>query len=288
MTLNYKALMAASGTVTHQHFTQKDTMLYALGLGVGTEDPCDIGELRFIYEDGLQALPTQAVVLGFDPIWLASPEYGISYSHILHLAQSLRLHQPLPTEGTLVSELTVDSVLDKGPGKGAVLSLTRQLRDTEGKLLATVGHVLYLGADGGFGGPRGESPELQAIPEERPPEAIVRLPNRSHLALLYRLSGDTNPLHADPAVARRAGFSMPILHGLCAYGMVGRALLRDYCDNSPERFQRLDVRFSQPVYPGEDLELRVWHLEPGKAAFRLVASQRDVVVEDHGLFEYCS
>lgn len=287
MPVNYAVLKATSPVEMQQTYTQKDTILYALGVGVGAEDPCDVEDLRFVYEVGLEMLPTQVVVLAFDPIWLANPEFGITYSHILHLAQTLTLHRPLPSQGTVISELTVDSILDKGEGNGAVLCLTRRLRETDSDtVLATVGHVLFLSADGGFGGPRGEPPEPGAVPSERAPDFVCQLPNRANQALVYRLSGDTNPLHVDPAMAGKAGFPMPILHGLCAYGMVGRALLRQYCGNEPARLRRLDVRFTQPVFPGEPLELQVWNQTPGGTAFRVMAPEREVVVEDYGLFEY--
>jgi acyl dehydratase len=287
MPLNYDVLKNTSVTPVRQAYTRKDTMLYALGLGVGAADPLDEGELKFVYERNLVTLPTQATVLGFDPIWFATPQFGITYSRILHAEQSLTVHRPLPPEGTVESEVTVDEVYDKGADRGAILYMTRVLRDaTRGELIATMGHTMFLRADGGFGGRSSGAPRLEPVPAGR--DADHRFDVHTHLnqALIYRLSGDSNPLHSDPAVARKAGFDRPILHGLAAYGMVGRALIRHLCDNDPARMRRLDVRFTNPAFPGEKLYIEAWNVAPGTVEFRLVSAHRGVVVEDCGKFEH--
>lgn len=287
MALNYDALKSTVIEPVRQTYTRKDSILYALGVGVGSANPWDPAELQYVYERGLVALPTQATVLGFDPIWFARPKFGITYSRVLHAGQSLTIHRPLPPEGTVVSHARVDEIYDKGTGRGALLYMTRELREAgSGVLLATMGHVLFLGADGGFGGRRTGGIPLRAVPDERAADQRFDLPVSLGQALIYRLSGDSNPLHIDPEVARASGFDRPILHGLAAYGMAGRELIRRLCDNESARMQRLDVRFSNPAYPGERLQLEVWNIAHGDAAFRLIATDRAAIVEDCGRFEY--
>jgi hydroxyacyl-ACP dehydratase HTD2-like protein with hotdog domain len=287
MPLNYDALTRTIVAPVRQTYTRKDSILYALGLGVGAADPMDPGELKFVFERDLVALPTQVTVLGFDPIWFATPAFGITYSRILHAEQSLTVHRPLPPEGTVESEVRVDDVYDKGVDRGAILQMTRLLRDAaSGELIATMGHAMFLRADGGFGGKSSGGARLRTVPADRPVDRCFNIQVGLNQALIYRLSGDSNPLHADPAMARKAGFGRPILHGLAAYGMVGRALIRHLCDDDPARMRRLDVRFTNPAYPGERLQIETWDVGPGDVAFRLVSADRGVVVEDCGRFEY--
>lgn len=287
MPLNYDALTRTAIEPTRQTYTRKDSILYALGLGVGSARPLDPGELKYVFEKELVTLPTQAMVLGFDPIWFATPGLGITYSRILHAEQWLTVHRPLPPEGTVVSEVAVDEIYDKGADRGAVLHMTRRLREgSDGNLIATMVHVMYLRADGGFGGKNAGGARLRPVPDGRAADHRFELPVSLNQALIYRLSGDSNPLHVDPDAARRAGFDRPILHGLAAYGMVGRELIRRLCDDDPARMRRLDVRFTNPAFPGERLQLEVWSMGPGDAAFRLLAADRGMVVEDCGRFEY--
>jgi len=287
MPLNYDALTRTVIEPVRQAYTRKDSILYALGLGVGAADPLDPGELKFVYERDLVTLPTQATVLGFDPIWFARPAFGITYSRILHAEQSLAVHRPLPPEGTVESEVTVDEVYDKGADRGAILHMTRLLREAmSGELIATMGHTMFLRADGGFGGRSSGGSRLRTVPSDRAADRRFDVRVGLGQALIYRLSGDSNPLHIDPTIARKAGFERPILHGLAAYGMVGRELIRHLCDDDPTRMRRLDVRFTNPAYPGERLRIEVWDIAPGDVAFRLLAEDRGVIVEDCGRFEY--
>lgn len=287
MPLDYEKLMRTKFEPTRQTYTRRDTMLYALGLGVGTQDPCDWNELKYIYEKDLVALPTLAVTLAAGAMRLADPEFGINYRLLLHAEQSLILHKPLPVEGTVISHTTLDEIYDKGAAKGAIMYMTRTLHDdATGDLLVTMGTVSFLRGDGGFGGKSEGQPKPRPVPTDRPADVIANLPVFLNQALIYRLAGDYNPLHSDPEVARSAGFERPILHGLCGYGMAGRALLKVLGRDDPARFKRLDVRFTSPVYPGEPLHVEIWKLAPGDAAFRVVATDRKVVVEDFGRFEY--
>ena len=287
MPLDYDRLMNMPLESVTADYSKQDTILYALGLGVGANDPCDRNELKYVYERNLVALPTLAVTLAAGFMRFADPKYGLNYTMLLHGEQSLQVHKPLPPEGSVISEARIDEIYDKGAAKGAVLYLTRRLFEkASGDLLVTMQNVVFLRGDGGFGGKSDGAPKLRPVPGDRP--ADLRAPVHSALnqALIYRLAGDYNPLHIDPEVARQAGFERPILHGLAAYGMVGRSLIKLLCADDPQRMRRLDVRFTSPVYPGEPLHVEVWKMGPGDAAFKLIASDRKVVVEDFGRFEY--
>jgi acyl dehydratase len=287
MALNYDSLMSMPIERLRQQYTSRDTILYALGVGVGLSDPTDPGELKFTYERDLQALPTMGVVLAGDIMRLSRPEFGIDYNLLLHAEQSLIVHRPIPAAGMVVSETKTQEIYDKGTSKGALMYVARKLFDeTSGELLASVTEGWFLRGEGGFGGKNEGAPKPKPVPKERPADLTVALPSSLNQALIYRLSGDFNPLHVDPATASIAGFERPILHGLCAYGMAGRALMKVLCGNDPSRFRRLDLRFTSPVYPGEPLQLDVWNTGAGTASFRMVATTRRVVVEDFGLFEY--
>jgi acyl dehydratase len=287
MPLNYEKLMSMKLEPARQTYARRDTILYALGVGVGALDPCDPQDLKYVYEKNLVALPTLAVTLAAGAMRLSDPEFGINFRMLLHAEQSLLMHKLLPVEGTVVSEATIDEIYDKGAAKGAIMYMTRRLYEaSSGDLLVTMGNVAFLRADGGFGGKSEGAPKPRPVPADRPPDLQAALPVTLNQALIYRLSGDYNPLHIDPEVARSAGFDRPILHGLGAYGTVGRALIKVLCGDDPGRLRRLDVRFTSPVYPGEPLRADIWNLGDGTAAFRLIASERNVVVEDFGRVEY--
>jgi acyl dehydratase len=287
MPLNYDKLMSTTFEPVRQTYARRDTILYALGVGVGALDPCDPQELKYVYEKNLVALPTLSVTLAAGAMRLADPSYGITYRMLLHAEQTLEMHKLLPVEGTVVSEAKVDEIYDKGATKGAILYMTRRLYEaSSGDLLVTMGNVAFLRADGGFGGKSEGAPKPRPVPAERSPDVSVKLPVTLNQALIYRLSGDYNPLHIDPEVARGAGFDRPILHGLGGYGTVGRTLIKVLCGDDPGRLRRLDVRFTSPVFPGEPLHADIWKTGAGEAAFRLVASERNAVVQDFGRVAY--
>jgi acyl dehydratase len=264
-------------------FTAKDTILYALGLGLG-QDPLDEAQLRFVYEDGLQALPTMAVVLAYPGFWIREPDTGVDWVKVLHGEQAIRIHKPLPTHGRLVGKMKIDEIVDKGAGKGALIYSSRDVYDVEtNELICTLEQTTFARGDGGFGGPAASTREPHPLPE-RAPDLVHDLPTRPEAALIYRLSGDLNPLHADPKVAQKAGYKQPILHGLCTLGVAGHALLKSVCGYDPTRFKAMQLRFSAPVYPGETIRTEMWR-DAGVVSFRSKVVERDVVVLNNGRAE---
>jgi acyl dehydratase len=272
--------------IEHQ-LTPRDTMLYALGVGLGA-DPMDEQELRFVFEKNLTALPTMAVVLAAPNAWLKKTGTGFGEKSV-HGEQSFTIHKPIPVEGTLVGVPKLHSVLDKGieggKNRGAVIATERKVYDKKsGDLIATLMSSSFCRGDGGFDGPKGPSREPHPIPTGAP-SASCDLPTLPQAALIYRLSGDYNILHSDPAHAQKVGFPRPILHGLCTFGVAGHALLKTLCDYDTSRFKSMEARFSSPVYPGETLRTEMWR--DGKVvSFRCTVPARDnVVVLNNGRME---
>ena len=265
--------------LTHS-YTKRDTMLYALGLGFA-EDPCDEQELAYVYEDGLLAAPSMALILGYPGFWLRDSRTGIDWKKVLHGEQWLDVFKPLPVEGTVIGRTWIDQISDKGEGKGAVLYTSRDIIDVaSNETLARVSMSTFARGDGGFGGEKLAGPTLAVLPD-RAPDHICDLATLPNQALIYRLSGDYNPLHADPAVAKSAGFDRPILHGMATYGLGCRAILKMLCDYDASRLTGLDVRFSAPVYPGETVRFEIW--QDGKEVrFRALVPGREVIVLNNG------
>lgn len=279
-------LLAQPSCETTARYAARDVILYALGVGVGIDAPTDADTLKFAYEKDLTVLPTMGTALASPGFWMMDPKYRIDWRHVLHAEESLKVYGPLPTEGHIRGVLRMEDVFDKGVDKGALLLTRRDLFEVDsGRLLATERRTLFLRGDGGRGGRTGSPPVAQAVPA-RAHDLQVSLPTRRDQALLYRLNGDPNPLHVDPAVAATGGFRAPILHGLCTYGVAGRALLQGVCGNDVARFSRMDCRFSAVVEPGDTLRTEIWLEGSGLAAFRTRAVERDVIVLNNGRFEY--
>jgi acyl dehydratase len=285
MAIDYKYLMGLPPLVVRQHYTTRDTILYALGVGAGITAASDPLCLPFVYEKRLAALPTMATILAYPGFWSQDPKYGITWQQLLHRDQTIEIHATLPTEAHVRGEMTIDEIYDRGATKGALLCFSRRIFDeTSGALLATVRQVNVLRADGGFGGPADRTAAGEAAPA-RPPDARVRQQTGVDQALIYRLSGDMNPLHADPAVAAASGFDRPILHGLASFGAVGLVIVCQFCGHDAHKVARMDTRFTSPVYPGETFEVSIWELGSGKAAFEAQVVERGVTVIRHGYVE---
>jgi len=276
-------LIGVESEPAERSWTSKDAILYALGVGAGLGDP--LRELEFTTEnsEGVEqkALPTFAVLIAqprgrrrlgdFDPAML------------VHAEQGFTLHRPLPIEGTARTTSRVTGIHDKGSG-ALVMAESVAVSAGSGEPLVTSVSATFIRGEGGFGGDRGPSSSWERPARE--PDHRVVYETRPEQALLYRLSGDRNPLHADPRFAARGGFERPILHGLCTYGFTGRALLHALCGSDPARFGSMHARFSQPVRPGDTLVVSIW-VDGGGGLFQ-IAKEDGTVVVDHGRFSFAA
>ncbi|GLZ48143.1 dehydrogenase [Actinomycetospora sp. NBRC 106375] len=256
-------------------WTADDVMLYALAVGAGQGDPLE--DLAFTTENTegapLKVLPTFANII----TRAATVDLGeVDRTQLVHAEQTFLLHAPLPVAGRARVAATVTAVEDKG--RGAIVRTQADAVDAAtGAPLVTSVQSVFLGGEGGFGGPRGESAP-SAIPE-RAPDHVVTVATRPEQALLYRLTGDRNPLHTDPAFAARGGFTRPILHGMCTYGLAARAVMCTVAGNDPDRVTGMTARFTRPVLPGDELTVAIWS-DGGAAHFRTTCG--DDVVLDRG------
>jgi acyl dehydratase len=261
----------------------RDCMLFALGVGVGSRADAT-ADLQFCYEEGLKIFPAMVNVIAHPGAWVKEPQLGIDWVKILHGEQSFAIFKSLQPGKIYVGNYRVLNVIDKGAGKGALLYLEKQLREQGGEeVVSTVTSTYVLRGDGGCGGTTVEAPAVHAIPE-RTPDLSLSLPTLPQAGLIYRLSGDYNPIHADPAIARKAGFERPILHGLCTMGVAVRALLQACCGHQPELLQFMSLRFSAPVYPGETIVTDFWR-DGAVVSFRARVAERNVVVLNNGRAE---
>lgn len=243
-------------------YTARDTMLYALGLGLG-HDPMSRPQLRYVYEPGLRALPSMASVLAYPGFWYRDMDTGLDAARVVHGAERIALHAPLPPAATVLATPRVIDVIDKGAGRGAVVVSERTIRDAaDGRALATVRQTAFCRGDGGFGGAPRDEPR-PAPPPDRPADRALDWPTLPQAALIYRLSGDPNPLHADPDAARAAGFARPILHGLCTMGIVCHAAVATLFGDDPDRLATMDCRFTAPVVPGDCIRCEFWAMADG-------------------------
>lgn len=279
--MDYDKIKNWSFPEVEQTYTEHDSMLYALGVGYGY-DPMDEAELQFVYEKNLKAAPTMAVVLGYPGFWMKNPDSGIDWVKIVHGEQALRILKPIPASGTVIGRSRIKSVIDKGKDKGALVITERSIVDkANGAVLATLDHTTFCRGDGGLSKSDAAPPPPPAIPDGTP-DASCDLPTLPQAALIYRLCADPNPLHAEPSVAKAAGFPRPILHGLATYGVAGHAVLRTFCGYDPARLTGLAGRFSAPVFPGETVRTEMWR-KGDTVLFRARVLGRDTVVLNNGV-----
>lgn len=275
------SVVGQPGEPHERSWTSKDALLYAVGVGAGLGDP--LRELEFTTEnsEGItqQVLPTYAVLISQAPIRRNLGDFDRAL--LVHAEQSFELHRPLPVSGTVRTVATVTGIYDKGSG-ALVVTENEAVDAATGEPLVTARSGTFIRGEGGFGGERGGS-ESWAKPD-RAPDHQVTMQTRPEQALIYRLSGDRNPLHADPKFAARGGFPRPILHGLCTYGVTGRALLHELCGSDPARFAGMSGRFTRPVLPGDSLTISMWlgDGDNGTALFQ-TATADGVVVIDRGV-----
>lgn len=273
MALDPRAVGQEGGPV-ERSWNSRDCLLYAVGVGAGLE------ELQFSTEKNQQVLPTFAVIIGGG----GAPMRGageFNPAMLVHGEQGIELVRPIPPQGKIVSKGRIDAVWDKGSG-GVIETSSESVDADSGELLLRTTSSMFIRGAGGFGGERG--PSAEKFESDRAPDHQVTYQTRPDQALIYRLSGDRNPLHSDPEFAKMAGFERPILHGLCTYGFTGRALLHTLCGSDPARFRAMSGRFSSPVMPGDELTISMW-VEGNEARFR-TQTQTGSVVLDQGKFTF--
>jgi acyl dehydratase len=280
--MNLDRVMNKEFAALEQQITPRDCMLYALGIGLGT-DPLDSRELQYTYEPGLRVFPAMANVIAHPGRWVSEPSLEIDWVRLLHGEQSFVQLQPLQPGATYVGRYRVKGVVDKG--KMALLLAEKELIDKgTGAAVCTVNSTYVLRGDGGCGSTMPDPPKPPPLPG-RAPDFTTIVATLPQIALLYRLSGDYNPIHADPVAAQKAGFQRPILHGLCTLAIATRALINTHADADADRLRALSLRFSSPVYPGETISVESWR-EGDRVAFRARVIERDVLVLDAGSAEF--
>lgn len=279
MPLDYDRLMATSINDLQLKYQDREAMLYAQSIGFG-RDPVNQKELPYVYEQGrpLRTVPSMASVLVPD---MFPPDLGWNFTQVLHAEQRLALHRPLPASADLLVNKRIVDVFDRGPRRGAMI-----LFEADGRLakddtaVFTMGMTVIARGDGGFGGTSGSGPAPHRAPR-RDPDLNCESDTRIDQALLFRLNGDRNPLHADPYIATAAGFPVPILHGLCTYGIACRAILQTICDYDHTLIEGFDARFSAPVIPGDTIRTDMWQ-DGNIVSFRCTAVERDIIVLRNG------
>ncbi|MFK4529191.1 acyl dehydratase [Bradyrhizobium japonicum] len=281
MPIDYPAVLRLRTEAIPYSWSNREVMLYALGIGMGA-DPLNERELQFVNEEfatpkPLKVVPTFASVC----VWGARPGM-IDLNHLMVVdgERDITFHKPVPVAASVTADTRINGVYDKGDKKGAIIQNEIIVKNSDGSKIVTIRSSTFARGDGGFGGPSRGISQPHQVPR-RPPDRSVDIPTRPDQALIYRLSGDRNPLHSDPEFARRAGFSRPILHGMCTYGLTCRAVLQTYADYDPSAFRRHRVRFSAPVFPGEVITIDLWK-DGDSISFEGHIRGRDVTVAKHG------
>ncbi|MDF1690755.1 MAG: MaoC/PaaZ C-terminal domain-containing protein [Zhongshania sp.] len=277
--MNLQALLTHKFDAKTVSYNDRDTMLYALSLGAG--DPAHLEQdLNLVYEKNLVCLPTITAVLAHPGLWMTAAQFDIKLVKLLHAEQRIDFYHSIPPSGEIRAEYRVSAIIDKGPDKGAFMHFDKDIYNTaNNELLCTVRACYLLRGDGGCGS-FGEAPAALAAVPSGEPDIVSEIAIDERAALIYRLNGDRNPLHVDPAIAKQAGFAKPILHGLCAYGVAGLALTRAI-DGDVNRIASLGLRFSAPVYPGETLVIEGWRSAAG-IHFRASSKERQQIVLNNG------
>lgn len=282
MAFSYDELISRRAEDISFSYTDTQMLLYNLSIGMG-RDPDNAKELPFVFEKpSLSVAPTAAAIIGAGGANLLGA-VALDWTRLLHGEQRLQCHRPMPPQAELIGTSWIAEIVDKGVDKGAIITMAMDVRLSTGEPLYTMENVIFARGDGGCGGPSNSIATPHRVPD-RKPDLVHVSETRRDQALLYRLNGDRNPLHADPGIARKAGFPAPILHGLCNYGIACRAVLASVCDYDPDRIGSFDVRFTSPVYPGETIHTDIW-VDPGLVSFRCRTEERNIVLMDNGRCE---
>lgn len=280
MPIDIDKLMSFEIPVVRQELKPNDIALYALSVGLG-RDPLDAKQLAFVDPlQGPSVIPSMVLVMAHPGFWLSHPQSGVDPNAVLHAAQGYEILGELPSGGSVESRTRVTNVIDKGEGKAGLILSETELRDGSDKLFARLHRTTFIRGGGGFGGSEEGGPKRQEAPTTTP-DIVVELTTGREQALLYRLNGDLNPLHSDPALAQKLGFAAPILHGLCTMGIVTHAVIRGLADYRADALRSMRLAFSNPVYPGETIRTEIWR----DGRFRASVAERDVVVINDGVAE---
>ena len=280
MTINYDEIMNLTSENVEISYSDKDSILYSLGIGLGN-DPMNLNELKYVYENSQSVLPSMATNFQYhSPLLLKT---NINFIMVVHGEQRLSITNALPVSGDFIANAKVIGCYDKGPAHGAIIEVettVKNKKDNEEicKLVSTT----FARGDGGFGGP--DSPKKEIFIPDGEPDYVSEVSTKPDQALIFRLSGDYNPLHSDPNFAKAAGFEKPILHGMCTYGIACRSLVNEICENDASKLKRFDCRFSSPVYPGETIITEMWKKDK-MIYFNSKVKERDKLVLKNGVSE---
>jgi len=278
MTINYDEIMNLTSENVEISYSDKDSILYSLGIGLGN-DPMNLNELKYVYENSQSVLPSMATNFQYhSPLLLKT---NINFIMVVHGEQRLSITNALPVSGDFIANAKVIGCYDKGPARGAVIEVETTVKNKKNneeicKLVSTT----FARGDGGFGGP--DSPKKEIFIPDGEPDYVSEVSTKPDQALIFRLSGDYNPLHSDPNFAKAAGFEKPILHGMCTYGIACRSLVNEICENDASKLKRFDCRFSSPVYPGETIITEMWKKDK-MIYFNSKVKERDKLVLKNGV-----
>ena len=278
MTINYDEIMNLTSENVEISYSDKDSILYSLGIGLGN-DPMNLNELKYVYENSQSVLPSMATNFQYhSPLLLKT---NINFIMVVHGEQRLSITNALPVSGDFIANAKVIGCYDKGPARGAIIEVETTVKNKKNneeicKLVSTT----FARGDGGFGGP--DSPKKEIFIPDGDPDYVSEVSTKPDQALIFRLSGDYNPLHSDPNFAKAAGFEKPILHGMCTYGIACRSLVNEICENDASKLKRFDCRFSSPVYPGETIITEMWKKDK-MIYFNSKVKERDKLVLKNGV-----
>ena len=280
MAINYEEIMSLEDKGLEFSYTQRDSIIYGLGIGLG-KDPMDATELKYVYENGLIAFPSMATNFQYkSPLLLKAK---LNMIMIVHGEQGVTLHQPMPASADVISDTKVVNCYDRGASKGAIIEVETNVRlKKDNSPLCTLTSKTFARGDGGFGGE--DVPASIPVELNDTPDIIHEVTTTEDQALIFRLSGDSNPLHSDPNFAKMAGYPKPILHGLCSYGVACRSIVETLCEKDSKKLKKFNVRFSSPVYPGETIVTEMWK-KNDEIHFQSKVKERDKVVLKNGVCE---
>jgi len=280
MPINYDEIMSLKSENIEISYTDKDSILYGLGVGLGN-DPMDIDELKYVYENGQIALPSMATNFQYHSSLLMSAK--LNFVMVVHGEQKLSIVNPIPVSGDFLADMKVLNCFDKGASKGAIIDVETTVKlKSDGTEICKLISTTFARGDGGFDGP--ESPPQEIFEPEGSPDIVDEITTKPDQALIFRLSGDYNPLHSDPNFAKAAGFPKPILHGLCTYGVACRSIVKTACDNDVKKLKSFNCRFSSPVFPGETIVTEMWK-NGNDVNFQSKVKERDKIILKNGVSE---